>query len=197
MVHFLCCGDIQLEALHWFSALDWRTRVLRRDGAYIKTLLVFEVVFTGQTNYNNVLKLPFVCKVLYGSLVHHYQHSPHFSTLSHLKYVNENVLLWLLGAANILQNDGVVDALGVRLVQVICVWLVPLLEGEEDLVLIRTHYLNILERYGGRREEEKGGVKREQSYFLNFLILLNRPQICPQCMVLPPQITFRPTWLLW
>lgn len=41
--------------------------------------------------------------------------------LSHLKYVDENVLLRLLGAANVLQDNGVVDALGVRLVQVICI----------------------------------------------------------------------------
>ncbi len=90
---------------------------------------------------------------------------------SHLEYVNEDVLLWLLGAANIFQDDGVVDALGVRLVQVICVWLVPLLEGEEDLVLIRTHYLDILgtEMEGWREDREGEGevVVKKGQYFLN------------------------------
>lgn len=65
-------------------------------------------------------------------------------TLSHLQDIDEDVLLWLLGAADIFQYDGVVDALRVWLVQVISVRLVPLLEGEEDLVLICTHDLNIL-----------------------------------------------------
>lgn len=46
---------------------------------------------------------------------------PHLSTLSHLEDVNENVLFRLLGAPDILQDDGVVDALGVRLVEVISV----------------------------------------------------------------------------
>lgn len=80
--------------------------------------------------------------------------------LSHLKYVNENIFLWLLGAANVLQDDRVVDALGIRLVQVICVWLVPLLEGKEDLVLICTHYLHILKEWRKEKEGESG-VKME------------------------------------
>lgn len=82
------------------------------------------------------------------------------TTPSYLQNVNENILLWLLGAANIFQDDGVVDAFGIWLVQVVCVWLVPLLEGEEDLVLICAHYLNILEN-----ETEKLvllGVKQEK-----------------------------------
>lgn len=86
-------------------------------------------------------------------------------TPSHLKYVNEDILLWLLGAANIFQDDGVVDALGVRLVQVICVWLVPLLEGEEDLVLVCTHYLDILgAEMEGWREKEKWWSKRDSIF---------------------------------
>lgn len=63
---------------------------------------------------------------------------------SHLQDINEDILLWLLGAAHIFQDHGVVDTLGIRLVQIIRVGLVPLLEGEENLVPVRTHYLNIL-----------------------------------------------------
>lgn len=74
-------------------------------------------------------------------------------TWSYLQDVDEDILLWLFGAANILQDDGVVDALGVRLIQVICIRLVPLLEGEEDLVLICTYYLDVLE--DGIREDKK------------------------------------------
>lgn len=80
------------------------------------------------------------------------------SSSFYLKYVDENVLLGLLGAADVLQDNGVVDALGVWLVQVVRVRLVPLLEGKEDLVLIRAHYLNILQR---RRE---AGFKKENQY---------------------------------
>lgn len=36
--------------------------------------------------------------------------------LSHLQYVDENVLFWLLGATDVLQDHGVVDPRGVRLV---------------------------------------------------------------------------------
>lgn len=94
---------------------------------------------------------------------------PRSSTLSHLEYVNENVLFRLLGAPDILQDDGVVDALGVRLVKVVSVWLVPLLEGEEDLVLICTYYLNILE---GRREEDNAThVKRGQPVLFRSVVL--------------------------
>lgn len=75
---------------------------------------------------------------------------------AHLKYVNENIFLRLLGAADVLQDDRVVDALGIRLVQVIGVGLVPLLEGKEDLVLVRAHYLHILKEWRKETEGESG-----------------------------------------
>ena len=94
---------------------------------------------------------------------------------SHLQDVDEDVLLRLLGTANIFQHDGVVDTLGVRLVQVIGVWLVPLLEGEEDLVLVRTHYLNILEAevegWGRERGQGEVGKRKETSVFSESLEL--------------------------
>lgn len=70
----------------------------------------------------------------------------------YLEDVDENALLGLLGAADVLQDDGVVHALRVRLVQVVGVRLVPLLEGQEDLVLVCAHDLNVL-------PEEEEGVK--------------------------------------
>lgn len=75
----------------------------------------------------------------------------HISSCFYLEYVDKNILLRLLGAADVLQDDGVVHALGVRLVQVVSVRLVPLLEGEEDLVLVRAHNLNVLEEEEGLR----------------------------------------------
>lgn len=81
----------------------------------------------------------------------------HVSRCFYLEYVDENVLLGLLGAADVLQDDGVVHALGVRLVQVVSVRLVPLLEGQEDLVLVCAHDLNVLE------EEEEGLKMRTTS----------------------------------
>lgn len=72
--------------------------------------------------------------------------------MTHLQYVYKDALLRLLGAADVLQHDGVVDALRVRLVQVVGVCLVPLLQSQEHLVLIRTHYVDVLGRGvdGGR-----------------------------------------------
>lgn len=114
-------------------------------------------VFMGQTNYtcSCTFKTELCWKVLHGAYDHGLKQCPHSNTPSHLKYVDEDILLWLLSAANIFQDNGVVDALGVRLVQVICVWLVPLLEGKEDLVLFRTHYLNILGGGGGKRRQNE------------------------------------------
>lgn len=84
-----------------------------------------------------------------------------FLVAFYLEYVDENVLLGLLGAADVLQDDGVVHALGVRLVQVVRVRLVPLLEGQEDLVLVRAHDLNVLEEEEGLKIRQDGKTLEE------------------------------------
>lgn len=70
-------------------------------------------------------------------------HTDHISeeTMTYLQYIYQDILLWLLCAPDVLQQDRVVNTLGVRLVEVVGVCLVPLLNSHEDLVFICTNYL--------------------------------------------------------
>lgn len=70
---------------------------------------------------------------------------------AHLQDVDEHILLWLPGAAHVLQHDGVIHTLHVRLVQIVGVRLIPFLDGQEHLVLVRADNLDILgwEESGG------------------------------------------------
>lgn len=59
----------------------------------------------------------------------------------YLQNIYQDILFWLLCAPDILQQDGVVNTLWVRLVQVVCVCLVPLLDSHKHLVFICADYL--------------------------------------------------------
>lgn len=60
---------------------------------------------------------------------------------AYLQNIYQDILFWLLCAPDILQQDGVVNALWVRLVQIVCVCLVPFLNSHKYLVFICTDYL--------------------------------------------------------
>lgn len=60
---------------------------------------------------------------------------------AYLQNIYQDIFFWLLRAPDVLQQDRIVNALWVGLVQIVCVCLVPFLNSHKYLVFIRTDYL--------------------------------------------------------